>query len=51
MLNFSLFTFHFSLKLCIFELRSKILTLGKIQINLVFLSLIRIFVANNNKLT
>ena len=32
-----------------FELRSKILTLEKIQINLVFCSLIRIFAVDNSK--
>ena len=33
-----------------FELRSKVLTLGKTQINLVFLSLIRTFAAEMKKL-
>jgi len=44
--NFSLFTLYFSLFLCTFELRSKVLSLEKTQIYLVFSSLIRTFAAD-----
>ena len=45
--NSSLFTLHFSLKICTFDFVESRLHLGKTQINLVFLSICTTFAVGN----